>query len=298
MGIFTTKKTIVIHDGKFHADDLFAVATLRLVLDHKCTVIRTRDEKKIADADYVADVGAINDQDKNRFDHHMTEGAGFHANGIPYASFGLVWKKFGVQLAGSAEIAARIEEKLVSSIDADDNGVSLVTPKGDVVPYGFQSFLYTYRPTWREDPSMYDTSFMELLPVAERIIMREIAIARDTLMAKDAVEKAYQNAEDKRIIVLDANYPFQETLIQYPEPLYIVSQRPGDTKWKAEAIHEKMYGFDCRKQFPESWAGLRDAELEKVTGVQGAVFCHRARFLAVAETKEGALALAKLAVEK
>ncbi len=286
-----------MHDGKFHADDLFAAAALSLVTGGRAKVIRTRDPKLIESADYVADVGDVNDPATNRFDHHMPEGAGTHANGIPYASFGLVWKKFGEELSGSEEIAARIEEKLVCPIDAEDNGVTLVTPTGSVFPYSFQSFLHLYRPTWREDPKMYDASFMELVPMAKRIIAREIQIAQDGILAKDTVEGAYKNAADKRIVVLDASYPFQENLAQYPEPLYVVAPRPGRPEWKVEAVRIKPSGFENRKSLPAAWSGLRDAELAKASGVADAVFCHRGLFLAVAKTREGAIALAKIAAQ-
>ena len=55
--------------------------------------------------------------------------------------------------------------------------------------------------------------------------------------------------------------------------------------------------FLRRKYFPESWAGKRDSELAGITGVLDAVFCHNHRFIAVAGSKEGAFALAKLAAE-
>ncbi|MEK7088001.1 MAG: MYG1 family protein, partial [Patescibacteria group bacterium] len=42
---------------------------------------------------------------------------------------------------------------------------------------------------------------------------------------------------------------------------------------------------------------LRDAKLAEVTGVPDAVFAHRNRFMAVARSKEGAIALAKLALQ-
>ena len=51
-----------------------------------------------------------------------------------------------------------------------------------------------------------------------------------------------------------------------------------------------------RRDLPEGWAGLRDKELARVTGVSDAVFAHRNRFMAVAKSKEGAIALAKLAL--
>lgn len=295
MGIFSRTKTIVAHDGKFHADDVFAVAALKLLGGGRGKVVRTRDEKVIAAADYVVDVGGVYDPLHNRFDHHMPEGAGFHVNGIPYAAFGLVWKQYGIEIAGSRSVADRIDTKLVSPIDADDNGVSLVTPIHEIVPYGLHNFLYTYRPTWKEDPKIHDTAFMELVSIAMRIIQREIKIAADAESAQSLVEDAYQKAEDKRIIVLDGSYPYQETIQTHKEPLYVVSPRSGDTKWKVETVHAKPFGFENRKSLPSAWAGLRDGELAKMTGVADAVFCHRALFLAVAETKAGALELARIA---
>lgn len=285
-----------MHDGKFHADDLFACAALRLYLKGDVTVVRTRDPKIIEFAEYVADVGGINDPGQKRFDHHQHGGAGVRDNGIPYASFGLVWRKYGDELCGSAQIAARVDAKLVAPIDADDNGFSLVQSTHTIAPYGLPSVLYTLRPTWKEDPKMYDTSFMELLPLAEKIISREIVIARDALAAHEIVEQAFEHALDKRCVELDAPYPFKETLCAHTEPLYIVSPRTGDSKWKVECVPKNPFGFENRKSFPEAWAGLRDHDFARVTGVPDAVFCHNGRFLAVANTKEGAWALAKLAL--
>ena len=39
-----------------------------------------------------------------------------------------------------------------------------------------------------------------------------------------------------------------------------------------------------------------DETLQKVTGVEDAVFCHKGLFLAVAKSKEGAIKLAELAL--
>jgi uncharacterized UPF0160 family protein len=55
--------------------------------------------------------------------------------------------------------------------------------------------------------------------------------------------------------------------------------------------------FDLRKSFPESWAGKVDGELAKASGVPDAVFCHNKRFIAVAKSRDGALALVKKALE-
>ena len=48
---------------------------------------------------------------------------------------------------------------------------------------------------------------------------------------------------------------------------------------------------------PKEWRGLTGEELQKVTGVPDAVFCHPAGFIGGAETLEGAVEMAKRAVE-
>ena len=63
------------------------------------------------------------------------------------------------------------------------------------------------------------------------------------------------------------------------------------------AVRKNPKSFINKKDFPKEWAGLKDEELQKVTGVLDAVFCHRALFLCVAQTKEGAMKLADIAVQ-
>ncbi len=295
--LFKKKYIVVVHDGKFHCDDIFAVATLRLVLGDTIRVVRTRDVAQIARADFVADVGGVYDLTINRFDHHQKGGAGTHANGIPYASFGLVWKKFGETLCGSKIVADTIEENLVCAIDADDNGVALASFIGNAEPRSLQSFFYAYRPSWKEDHKMYDENFLQMVDVAVSFLEREIIKTKDLLEASVAVAMAYQKAQDKRIIILETNYPYNDELQKYPEPMFVVSLRPNGS-WGVNTISlDHKNHFALRKQLPESWAGLRDGDMAKISGVSDAIFCHNGRFLAVAKSKEGALALAHKALE-
>ena len=98
------------------------------------------------------------------------------------------------------------------------------------------------------------------------------------------------------MIVFDKMYPWEEILLRYPEPLLIVASR-AKRVWKVEGALTALGSFERRMYMPKEWAGLRDEELAKVTGVPDALFCHNGRFIAVAKSKEGALALAKLALE-
>jgi len=293
MSLFKKNKILITHDSTFHADDLFSTATLSILNNGNIKVIRTRDTQLIKTADYVYDVGGIYDPSINRFDHHQKGGAGVRENGVPYASFGLVWKTYGEQICGSKEVANLIEEKLVQSIDANDNGINLFDVKGEVAPYTIQDLLFCFRPSWKEEQD-YDKAFMELVPIAVRIISREIIKTRDELEANNIVNKAYEESNDKRFIILDGHYPWGEVLDQHKEVFYVVSIKSG--LWRVEAVRKEKYSFETRKPFPESWAGKRDGELAEITGVSDAAFCHNGRFLAVARSKEGALKLAEMAL--
>jgi len=293
-------KKLITHDGSFHADDVFACAALVLLLEknnEKFEIIRTRDEEVMKTGDYVFDVGGIYDEKNNRFDHHQPGGAGRRDNGIEYSSFGLVWKKFGTDICGSEQASELLDKKLVSPIDAFDNGFDLVENKHDVSPYFIQHIFFAMEPTWREDNLDKNKVFLKCVNMAKEILSREMIQSQDTVLAEESIATIYKNTKDKRIIVLDKNYPFEYILYSFPEPLFAIYPRKTDNTWGVKAVRNNPKTFVNRKNLPQSWSGLRNEELQKITGVEDAVFCHRALFMAVAQSKEGAIKLAQIAVE-
>lgn len=292
MSLFTKKKILVTHNDKFHADDIFATAVLSILLEGNIKVIRTRDESMFAKGDYVYDVGGVYDTALNRFDHHQKGGAGARDNGIPYAAFGLVWKAYGEKICGSKEVADKIDEDLVQAIDAYDNGIDLYTLKGEVAPYLIENMFGAFRPAWNE-PQEFDDAFMKVVAMVIPFLKRVIIRAQASVLGKSFLQKAYEEAPDKRLIVLDGPYSWN-SIMEYPEPLYVVWPRMGT--WGVGCVHKEKQSFENRKSLPEAWAGLRDADMASASGVPDAVFCHNGRFLAVAKSKEGAIALANKAL--
>ncbi|MBI2476256.1 MAG: MYG1 family protein [Candidatus Taylorbacteria bacterium] len=300
------KVVIVTHDGMFHADDVFAVAALLCLLDTApvlATIVRTRDEDIIRKADFVVDVGAVYDAEKNRFDHHQAGGAGKRPNGlpaqagIPYAAFGLVWRKFGQTIALSEAVAEIVDQNLAAPIDAGDNGVDIYKKTfADVGPYLVDGYLHNIRPTWQEGTGMLDERFLEAVGAARQVLKREIAHAAARAAATALVRQAYDLAADKRLIALDAFYPHEKILAEYPEPLFVIFPKP-DGVWNVKAIRDDTASFKNRKDLPADWAGKRDRELAELTGVPDALFCHNGRFMAVARSREGAIALAQKALQ-
>ncbi|OHA18941.1 MAG: hypothetical protein A2836_03420 [Candidatus Taylorbacteria bacterium RIFCSPHIGHO2_01_FULL_45_63] len=291
------KTKIVTHNGSFHPDDVFSVAALSLLFKGNIEVVRTRDPKLVKTGDIVLDVGGEYDEKRNRFDHHQTGGAGERQNGIPYASFGLIWKHFGEKLVGDSGVARMIDEKLVQPIDASDNGYVVsskeITP--NIFSYTIDDAIFVFNPTWKEQREE-DIIFPKVVEIAETILEREITKARAKKEAWQFVLATYTTATNKRIIVLDHEYPWKEVLIQFPEPLFVIYPNATNGTWGAVAVRKSLNSFENRKSFPAVWAGLRDSALAEVSGVPDAIFCHNKLFLAVAKSKEGALALAKEAL--
>lgn len=294
---FKPKLTIATHNGRFHPDDVFAVAVLDMVFEkkYKIKVVRTRDMEIIKKADMVVDIGGEYEPDKGKFDHHQIGGADKRDNGIPYASFGLVWKKYGEMLCGGKEVADEIEKLLAEPTDAGDSGVEIVIKKYEGVhPYAVYDIMETFMPSWKENFS-FDRVFGPAVVFAKKIIQREIVLHKDKLEAVALVENIYKNSDDKRLLVLPKHYSFGGYTKKFPELLFVVFPNV-DGEWALKTIQDDPDTFVNRKNLPESWAGKGGQELEKITGVHGSIFCHPNLFVAKAKTKEAILKLAEIAL--
>lgn len=286
---------IVTHNGSFHADDVFAVATLLMVYPG-AEIVRTRDPEKIDAADIAVDVGTKCEPERLRFDHHQAGGAGIRANTIPYASFGLVWKEYGEKITGDHDAAQIIEQKLVMPVDALDNGVEVSHSVFDGVrTYSVSDFFYSFIEDTHPSEEYLDEAFQRVVELAQGVIKREINHAKSELKDANEVKKIVEEARDHRLIILDKEMAWHRILIPLPDVFYVVYPRYGD-RWGLEAVREHFTGFGLKRPLPELWAGKSDEELAAVTGVSDALFCHNKRFLAVAQSKEGALALAQIAL--
>jgi uncharacterized UPF0160 family protein len=291
---------VATHPGNFHADDVFAVAALRLAHGDGVEVVRTRDEAAQAAADVRVDVGGRSDPTTGDFDHHQKGGAGERPNGIRYASFGLVWRAFGVQVAGSEGAALSIDERLVQGVDANDTGQTISQALvDDVRPMSVSGIIAGLNPSWDEEltSAQEDERFEEAVALAVRILEREVAGAAAYDRARQLVLDAIARAEDPRVIELDRNMPWREAVLAgAPEALYVIY--PKTDGWGLQAVPTAPGSFENRRSLPVEWGGLRSDELAAATGVDDAVFAHAAGFYASAGSRDGITALARLAMAR
>src|SRR5205823_1930986 len=123
--------------------------------------------------------------------HHQTGGAGARDNGVPYASFGLVWRKFGAEVCDSEKIAARSDEVLVSPIDyADNQGLPLSEIAPTIYPYTIDRMIAVFNDTYAEKNRDRDAVFFWLVDFAKVVLLREVTKMQALEQARPSVEGA------------------------------------------------------------------------------------------------------------
>ncbi|MCI5108714.1 MAG: MYG1 family protein [Candidatus Pacebacteria bacterium] len=290
---------VVTHGGKYHTDDVFAVATLSLVYDD-LEILRVKRKENIPEADFVVDIGQVYDEEC-KFDHHQKGGAGEREDGIPYASFGLVWKRFGIELCGLAEVSSLVDRKLVQPIDASDVGFSYFESNKGLYPYLIQDVISSFRPTWSEGDD-FDGSFSKAVDFAKNILSREIKMAKDFFSAKGDLTRAYETSLIKEIITLDKDVPYgreiiNTTLSEHKEPIYAIYYKKDEHSWRLLAISKNPGNIIQRKPLPEEWRGKSSEEMKEITGLSNIKFVHNSGFLLIAESRDSVTELAKRALQ-
>lgn len=307
---------IATHGGKFHADDAWAVAVLK-VLFPEADIVRTREQARIDAADFAIDVGGVWDPATGRFDHHQKEFDGARASGVPYASAGLVWREYGARcVAALAErhtgerladdtaqqIAYAIDADIVQYLDLSDVGVAKNAPGS----YGLSAVVSGFNPGWLDEQRLGYGEAVEVYRMGQ--FMRAVEFLTDimgnavryrvgAMLAVTQVRQA-EVLEDGRLLFLkNAALPWSSVVRkEMPKVLFVISHSLTEQRYMLHTVSVDTESFDARADLPEAWAGLREAELAAVTGVEDAVFCHTGRFIAAARTYAGALSMARQAL--
>ncbi len=291
------KPIVVTHSDAFHPDDVMAIAIMSLYLKKPIHIIRSRKPKDWAKADYIFDVGGEFNPKKHKFDHHQASFKLKRKNGVVYSSAGLAWKYYGMKIAGSEEVWKIIDYKIIQPLDAEDNGIEIYKEViQHVKPFSFFDYIYAFNPTRIEKNVSSLSAFKKAAKECAKMLKREVERIKGSISSDKKVVEIYKKTKDKRIIVFNEDYSWKHVLDKYKEPLFVVSPRPNGA-WGLKALRKPGSKFKNRMDMPKSWAAKTGKDLAKITGVPDAIFCHRNLFVAGAKSKEGALALAQLALK-
>lgn len=308
-------KTIATHSGSFHADDVFGVSVLMGVFPSH-TLVRTRNNERIAAADFAVDVGGAWDASSGRFDHHQRGFDGARPDGVGYASAGLLWSAYGARYveafatangyAISADavqaIVGSIDEALVQYLDKVDTGQDAGAPG----LFGLSSLLSQLNTNWMEEngldadakAQLQEARFLEAVTITRRFLDRAIVKQISQVRSRDIVRAAKRLLDGRVLFLQEGGMPWTRVVVEeMPEVLLVIYPDSDGNQFQLKTVPVSPDSFTSRLDLPQSWAGLRDQELAAVTGVPDSVFCHMNLFIGGAKSLEGAVRLAELALQ-
>ena len=310
----------ITHDGPRHADEVMALARLAAATPTPLDIRFTRDPAVLAkDGPIFVDVGGVYDEARRRFDHHFRPTPA-RADGLPFSSFGLM------------SPADEKDHALVRHVDALDNGqvapppawwpAMSSEPKGESIAWAVheanvtnldgspvtdeqfeeraRALIALFQPLFGWDGAILgDEDCAAAVPAIQaqlRVWHAETAEAKKA--SAERVRTATAAQAPSRVLVLEQfEVAALDTATEAEHLLYVVFPGPGGRQWMVQQVAKAAGSFEGRKPLPEAWAGLRDTAFAEASGVADGVFCHPGRFIGGAKTREGAAALAFLAVE-
>lgn len=270
------------HDGSFHGDEVTACALL-LLFDcvDRDKIVRTRNLEQLKTCEYVCDVGGVYDPQLKMFDHHQVD---YQGNLSSAGMILLYLKDQGILSPGAYEY---FNNTLILGVDAHDNG------KDPQIPgiYTYSHIISSFNPIIRDVlPQEMEETFSAALDFAYQLLDRLWRMFQYAQSCREVVERVMQ--ESQECLVFDQNIPWMDSFFElgglnHPAQFLIM---PSGMHWKLRGIPPTMENrMQVRMPLPEEWAGLANQDLQRVTGIPGAIFCHKGRFISVWKTREDAL---------
>ena len=292
------------HNGKFHSDEIIAIALLAILTrkDGNLFVIRSRDLDFLEEnVDLLVDIGG------GEYDHHQKGGNGQRKNGIKYASAGLIWKDFGYKIISNLSnnklsvkeiynILDDIDKDIIQNVDMIDNGQHSSN-------HPFQ-FIRFFLPKWNQTIN-YDEKFEQCINVVYEILENIIESYISVSLGKNEI-KLILNDPDKHIgnilVIPSQTLSWTYEVVDYNEHSnnkidFVVFPYPTGG-YALQCVPCSMNNtFSSRIPLPESWAG-ETSRLPEITGLKSAIFCHNERFFAHANEYSDILKMCRIATEK
>lgn len=289
---FLLAEVVRIHNGIFHSDDVMIVAILN-ILGYHPRVIRSREE---IPADLTFDVGGLYSPNDGLFDHHQQGEKPcwiLEGHEIPMSSFGqLIWS---IRFYAADDYPygwGKLLEWSITNVCAPDNGVQMFDGEG-VDTFASVISGFNAEDAFGEEQ---EVAFQEAVAFATGFLKRKLSFWERQGRFATSVLSAAKEA-DNGVMFLEEGGPWRETVTAHSEDFEGISLIvfPSGLEWRVQTLPDPQDSspFSMKAPSPKGWRGLRGNDLEVVSGVSGAGFAHPGGFIAGANTKESALALAK-----
>lgn len=276
------KKSFGTHDGSFHADEVTACALLILFdLIERDKIFRSRDENLLKRCEYICDVGGIYDPDKKRFDHHQND---YNGN---LSSAGMILKYLKDKKIISDSLYNYFNNSIILGVDYHDIG----KVKFEVGICTFSQIIANFSPIgYHISEKDFIDAFLQALDFAyghlKRMKERFYFLKKTRNIVRQAMKK------NKKYLIFDKSVPWLESFFEEggkEHPALFVIMPTGE-HWKLRAIPPSYEDrMNVRMALPKEWAGTRGDDLKRVTGIPGAIFCHKNGFISIWKDKQDAI---------
>lgn len=294
----STAKTVVTHNGLFHADEGFGVAFLSLLLGSEMVrVVRTRNPQEIKDAYVALDVGGVYDNENLRYDHHQREFTEVHeGTSVKLAACGLIWKHFGTCLISKyhpeldleqvKSLWQSVDETICRPVDMQDNGQCTFNVEGAEA----QALTITMMVSSFNQQDIYspaqDAAFLRVVEILKEYVLNFLRAGANKLQLSKEAEEAVKAQLGSKVLVLDKFLPYREAVLKANaegQDFCLVTY-PAKNQWNVQTIpfddSEANY-YSQMVSFPKRVWGLTGPEAAKEQlGGCPLVFCHKTGFLA------------------
>ena len=277
---------VYTHDGpEFHADEVMAIALLEIYRIHLNEAETYPPFKVIRERNIPESFKGLRlDVNGSFLDHHMPKkDAPFRKMGLPYATAGLLWALVGPELSEDEDVFHYIDTEIFEPIDTMDNGV---WHHSTSVP----NMINNFNLNWNEEGDV-NLAMTQAVEFASQLLQREIATRNAKVRAYKLVDKDYQAAPNKEIVILEKYLPWEDVLIP-TEAKFVIWEDKTKQCWNAQAV--PIYGgsFELKNPFKEEWKGLQNKVLQSVSNLN-LNFCHSNGFFIEAADRDSAIAACK-----
>jgi uncharacterized UPF0160 family protein len=144
-----------------------------------------------------------------------------------------------------------------------------------------------------------DWGFKEAAMFASMILANKVTKYFGIYKSKTAFDEAAKNLHNGSILVLDKGMPYQRWIFENKRTDILMCVLPGgDKDWRVNTIPVELGSFEHRVDLPKEWGGLEIDALVQESGISDAVFVHKKLFVGGAKTKESALKMAEISLQK
>jgi len=217
---------IATHNKIFHADEVTAIALLKIFTEDEIVVTRVdHDTTDFSLFDMVVDIGKKFDE-KKYFDHHQYKGG--------KSSAGLIWEYLGFE-----DEYPKIS-KLIKLVDDNDVGIAKAKP------FEYSSLLKCFngRDIYSKDQ---DTQFEKAVEFAMTVLNSMADMQEQMGEAKNIVRDSFIFNNNPKILELSAFTPHWGSFINgelTPNIKAVVWEDEDEKKWKVKIPSTRLGSYD------------------------------------------------------